>query len=338
MKILITGGAGYIGSHTIVQLLNTNYKIIVIDNLINGSLEALKRVEQITNKEIIFYQGDIRDTLLLEKIFQEHSIDTVIHFAGLKAVGESSKIPLEYYDVNFSGTVALCKVMDKFGVRKLVFSSSATVYGDSVNVPFSEKHPTQKPTNPYGYSKLMVEEILQDLVRSDSRWSIALLRYFNPIGAHSSGMIGEDPNDIPNNLIPYVAQVAIGKLPYLNIFGNDYPTSDGTGVRDYIHVVDLADGHLKAMEFLDGKTGSFIWNLGTGIGYSVLEVVREYEEISKAHIPYQIKPRRNGDIAVCYADASKAKEDLNWVAKYSLSDMLYDSWQWQSQNPNGYKS
>lgn len=336
-KILLTGGAGYIGSHTALEFLAQGYEIIVLDNLANSSYESIKRVEQLSSKKITFYEGDIRDTSILSEIFTNHHIDSVVHFAGLKSVGESSKVPLEYYDVNVAGTVNLCKVMDDFGIYKLVFSSSATVYGDAEIMPISESHPTQKPTNPYGYSKFMVEEILQDLCRSNSKWSIALLRYFNPIGAHESGLIGEDPNDIPNNLVPYVAQVAIGKLPYLNIFGNDYSTQDGTGVRDYIHVVDLANGHLKAMEYLNNHMGSFIWNLGTGKGYSVLEVLREYEKQSQKSIPYKIQPRRAGDIGICYADPIKAEKDLNWKAKFSLEEMLRDSWNWQSKNPNGYK-
>ncbi|MBS7838553.1 UDP-glucose 4-epimerase GalE [Wohlfahrtiimonas chitiniclastica] len=337
INILLTGGAGYIGSHTALEFLSQDYEIIVLDNLVNSSYESIKRVEQLSSKKITFYKGDIRDSNILEKIFTNHNIECVVHFAGLKSVGESSKIPLEYYDVNIAGTISLCKAMEKFSVYKLVFSSSATVYGDAEIMPISESHPTQKPTNPYGYSKFMVEEILQDMSKANSNWSIALLRYFNPIGAHESGLIGEDPNDIPNNLVPYVAQVAIGKLPYLNVFGNDYPTEDGTGVRDYIHVVDLANGHLKAMEYLNGNSGAFIWNLGTGQGYSVLDVVNEYSKVSEKNIPYEIKPRRDGDIAVCYADPKKAKLELNWEAQYTLIEMLRDSWNWQSKNPNGYK-
>lgn len=337
-RVLLTGGAGYIGSHTSLELLAQGYEVVILDSLVNSSYESIKRVEQISGKAITFYEGDIRDSKILAEIFTTHTIECVVHFAGLKSVGESSKIPLEYYDVNVAGTVNLCKVMEKFSVYKLVFSSSATVYGDAEIMPISESHPTQKPTNPYGYSKFMVEEILQDMSKVNSKWSIALLRYFNPIGAHESGLIGEDPNDIPNNLVPYVAQVAIGKLPYLNIFGNDYSTQDGTGVRDYIHVVDLAHGHLKAMRYLDNHRGSFIWNLGTGQGYSVLDVVNEYGKVSEKNIPYEIKPRRDGDIAVCYADPKKAREELNWVAQYSLTEMLRDSWNWQSKNPNGYKS
>lgn len=335
--VMLTGGAGYIGSHTALEFLAQGYDVVVLDNLVNSSYESIKRVEQLSSKKITFYEGDIRDAKILAKIFTNHKIECVVHFAGLKSVGESSKIPLEYYDVNIAGTISLCKVMEKFSIYKLVFSSSATVYGDAEVMPISESHPTQKPTNPYGYSKFMVEEILQDISKANSNWSIALLRYFNPIGAHESGLIGEDPNDIPNNLVPYVAQVAIGKLPYLNIFGNDYPTQDGTGVRDYIHVVDLANGHLKAMEYLNGNSGTFIWNLGTGQGYSVLDVVNEYSKVSERSIPYEIKPRRKGDIAVCYADPKKAKSELNWEAQYTLTEMLRDSWNWQSKNPNGYK-
>lgn len=335
--VLLTGGAGYIGSHTAVELLNNDYEVIVLDNLSNSSIESIKRVEELANKQIAFYEGDIRDPKILEKIFTNYKIDCVVHFAGLKSVSESSRIPLDYYDVNIAGTINLCKIMEKFTVYNLVFSSSATVYGDADIMPISEAHPTQKPTNPYGYSKFMVEEILQDMSKANSNWSIALLRYFNPIGAHESGLIGEDPNEIPNNLVPYVAQVAIGKLSHLNIFGNDYPTHDGTGVRDYIHVVDLANGHLKAMEYLNGYLGTFIWNLGTGKGYSVLDVVNEYNKVAERKIPYEIKPRREGDIAICYADPKKAKSELNWEAQYNLTEMLRDSWNWQSKNPNGYK-
>lgn len=337
--VLVTGGAGYIGSHTCVELLLRGVEIVVIDNLSNSTAESLRRVEMLTGKNITFIKGDIRDSILLDNIFISYSIEAVIHFAGLKAVGESSVVPLEYYDVNVAGTITLCKAMEKHGVYNLVFSSSATVYGDSVDVPFSESQPTRRPTNPYGYSKLVVEEILQDLSKSNHKWSIALLRYFNPIGAHPSGLIGEDPNDIPNNLVPYVSQVAIGKLSCLNVFGSDYPTIDGTGVRDYIHVVDLAKGHLKAMKYIQdsGKSGAFIWNLGTGCGSSVLDIVNQYKAVSSKEIPYKISPRRPGDIAICYANADKAKQELGWQAKYSLHEMLKDSWNWQSKNPNGYK-
>lgn len=335
--VLVTGGAGYIGSHTCMELLEGGCNVIVIDNLSNSSEESLLRVEKLTEKNITFIKGDIRDEILLNKIFSEHSIDAVIHFAGLKAVGESAAIPLEYYDVNVAGTINLCKIMEKYGVYNLVFSSSATVYGDSENVPFIETQATRKPTNPYGYSKLVVENILQDLTQSNPKWSIALLRYFNPIGAHPSGLIGEDPNDIPNNLVPYVSQVAIGKLECLYIFGNDYLTSDGTGIRDYIHVVDLAKGHLKAMDYIQKKSGSFIWNLGTGCGSSVLDVVNEYKVIASRDIPYKFSPRRKGDIAICYANAEKAQKELGWHAQFSLHEMLEHSWNWQSKNPNGYR-
>ncbi len=336
--ILLTGGAGYIGSHTAVQLLNANYHVIVLDNLINSSSESIARVEKITQKKITFIQGDVRHQAILEQVFNQYNIDAVIHFAGLKAVGESTKKPLEYYDVNVGGTIQLCQAMQKAGIFKLVFSSSATVYGDSPNVPFSENQPTQKPTNPYGHSKLMVEEILQDLAKADKRWAIGLLRYFNPIGAHSSGLIGEDPNGIPNNLLPFVSQVAIGKLPKLSIFGDDYPTKDGTGVRDYIHVCDLANGHLAALQFLLKCTGSHIWNLGTGQGYSVLDIVKTFEQVANKSINYQIMPRRSGDIATCYAHPEKAERELNWQAQCSLTDMITDTWNWQQKNPNGYKT
>ncbi len=334
-KIFVTGGAGYIGSHTCVELLSAGYEIIVLDNLSNSSAESLRRVEEIAGKSLTFVQGDIRDSALLNKLFSEHDIAAVIHFAGLKAVGESVSEPLAYYDNNVNGTVVLLEAMQQAGVKTLVFSSSATVYGDPASLPIREDFPTSA-TNPYGRSKLMIEEILQDLHVSDNSWRIALLRYFNPVGAHASGRIGEDPNDIPNNLMPYISQVAIGKLEQLSVFGNDYPTVDGTGVRDYIHVVDLAVGHVRAIERLQKGAGVHAWNLGVGKGYSVLEMVAAFEKASGRPVPYKIAPRRSGDIAACYADPEKAGNDLGWKAEKGLDEMVADSWRWQSDNPNGY--
>lgn len=335
MAILVTGGAGYIGSHTLVQLLNEGNDVVVIDNLCNSSVESLQRVQSITGKSVHFYQGDVADRTLLARIFAEHAVESVIHFAGLKAVGESTQIPLHYYLNNVSGTVVLCEEMAKAGVFKLVFSSSATVYGDPATVPILENFPTGA-TNPYGRSKLMVEEILRDLCASDERWSVALLRYFNPVGAHSSGLIGEDPNGIPNNLLPYITQVAIGRLQQLQVFGDDYSTPDGTGVRDYIHVVDLADGHLKALERIAHNSGVSTYNLGTGLGYSVLEMVKAFEAASDRPVPFNIVERRPGDIAECWADSSLAAEELGWRATRSLDVMMRDSWNWQEKNPQGY--
>lgn len=335
-KILVTGGAGYIGSHTLVQLLQVDLDVVVLDNLCNANPESLRRVEQITGKPVLFVQGDIRDRTLLDRVFSEHKIDAVIHFAGLKAVGESVAEPAKYYDNNFNGSLILTQAMQAAGVFKLVFSSSATVYGDPAEMPITENCPLGQPTNPYGWSKLMVERMLMDLATSDSRWSIALLRYFNPVGAHKSGLIGEDPNGIPNNLLPYIAQVAVGRLPELSVFGSDYPTPDGTGVRDYIHVVDLAKGHLAALEKLEQQAGACAWNLGTGTGYSVLQMVAAFEKASERSVPYQIKPRRAGDIATCYADPDKAAQELGWQAELSLQQMMQDTWRWQSQNPGGY--
>ncbi len=335
MTVLVTGGAGYIGSHTCVQLLEAGYDVLVLDNLCNSSPVALQRVEQIAGKTVKFVKGDIRDRECLDRIFESYSIDSVIHFAGLKAVGESCQLPLMYYENNVSGTLALCQAMQAAGVHKLVFSSSATVYGDPASVPIREDFPTSA-TNPYGRSKLMIEEMLRDLEVSDSRWRVALLRYFNPVGAHESGLIGEDPNGIPNNLLPYISQVAIGKLNQLSVFGGDYPTPDGTGVRDYIHVVDLADGHLKALAALDRTEGVLTCNLGTGCGYSVLEMVREFERVSDKQVPYQVVDRRAGDIAECYADASFARQQLGWQAVRDLRQMISDSWRWQLQNPEGF--
>lgn len=333
MKILVTGGAGYIGSHTCVELLDSGHDVIVIDNLCNSEEEALIRVEKITSKKIKFYKGDIQNQLLLKKIFEENKIDAVIHFAGLKAVGESVEQPLRYYQNNIGGTLTLCKAMTDAGVKKIIFSSSATVYGSPKTVPVREDFPLSA-TNPYGYTKLMIEQILKDLYTSDNSWHITILRYFNPIGAHKSGIIGENPNGIPNNLMPYITQTAAGKLKKLKVFGDDYPTHDGTGVRDYIHVVDLAKGHVAALK--TSKSGVYIYNLGTGKGYSVLDVVKAFEKASGIKIPYEIAPRRSGDIAEVYADPSKAKAELGWTAQYGLDEMCADSWHWQSQNPDGY--
>ena len=335
MKILVTGGAGYIGSHTCVELLNSGAEVIVVDNLVNSKMESLKRVEEITGKKLKFYEVDLLDQDKLESVFKENEIDAVIHFAGLKAVGESVQIPLQYYHNNITGTLILCEVMQKYGVKKLVFSSSATVYGMNNVSPLTENLPLST-TNPYGSTKMMIEYILRDLYASDKDWSIALLRYFNPIGAHESGKIGEDPNGIPNNLMPYITQVAVGKLEKLTIYGDDYDTPDGTGVRDYIHVVDLAKGHIKALEKIETDTGIDAFNLGTGIGYSVLDVVSSFEKATGIKIPYTIASRRAGDIATCFADASKAVDELDWKVEYSLEDMCRDSWNWQSNNPNGY--
>ncbi|MGI2197322.1 UDP-glucose 4-epimerase GalE [Shewanella baltica] len=335
MTILVTGGAGYIGTHTLVELLNAGNDVIVLDNLSNSSIEALNRVERITGKSVIFYQGDILNKALLQKVFNDHAIDSVIHFAGLKAVGESVAKPLKYYENNVTGTLILCQVMAEFKVKNLVFSSSATVYGDPASLPITEDFPTGA-TNPYGQSKLMVEHILADVHNADPSWNIARLRYFNPVGAHASGLIGEDPNDIPNNLMPFIAQVAVGKRAALSVFGDDYPTHDGTGVRDYIHVVDLANGHLKALAKLATKPGLVTYNLGTGQGYSVLDMVHAFEKACGKPIAYQIAPRRPGDIAACYADPTHAREDLGWQATHTLADMANSSWHWQSTNPNGY--
>ncbi|MEW5323813.1 UDP-glucose 4-epimerase GalE [Geobacillus thermoleovorans] len=336
MTILVTGGAGYIGSHTCVELLNYGYDIVVVDSFYNSKLEALKRVSEITGKEFPIYNVDLLEKDELEIVFSKHPIEAVIHFAGLKAVGESVAIPLRYYHNNITGTLMLCEVMQAYGVKKIVFSSSATVYGTPERVPISEDFPLQA-TNPYGRTKLMIEEILRDLYVSDNEWSIALLRYFNPIGAHPSGRIGEDPNGIPNNLMPYITQVAVGKLPELRVFGNDYPTVDGTGVRDYIHVVDLAIGHVKALEKVMNTTGVEAYNLGTGRGYSVLELVSAFEKVTGIKIPYKIVDRRPGDVAICYADPTKAKEELGWVATRGIEEMCRDAWRWQSNNPNGYQ-
>ncbi len=335
MAILVTGGAGYIGSHTCAELLQAGYEIIVVDNLSNSKETSLERVKEITGKPFGFYKADLLDREALEDIFAQEDIDAVIHFAGLKAVGESVSIPLRYYHNNITGTLNLCEVMQKYNVKNLVFSSSATVYGDPHKVPITEDFPLSV-TNPYGRTKLMIEEILRDLYVSDAAWNVAILRYFNPIGAHISGRIGEDPNGIPNNLVPYIAQVAVGKLKELHVFGNDYPTPDGTGIRDYIHVVDLALGHLKALEKLKTDPGVVTYNLGTGQGYSVLEMADAFSKASGKAIPYKITDRRPGDIAACYADSSKAREELGWSAHKGLDEMCADSWRWQSDNPNGY--
>lgn len=333
--VLVTGGAGFIGSHTSVELLNAGYDIIILDNFVNSKPESLKRIKELTGKDFKFYQADIRDEEAMTKVFAENKIDAVIHFAGLKSVSQSVKEPLNYYDNNIAGTVCLCRVMDKAGCKKLVFSSSATVYGSKNPSPLREDMPTGGTTNPYGTTKYFIEQILQDLCISDSEWGVSILRYFNPIGAHKSGRIGEDPNGIPGNLMPYITQVAIGKLECLNVCGNDYPTPDGTGVRDYIHVVDLALGHIKALDRLLKVKGCEVYNLGTGKGYSVLDVVKAFEKASGIKINYRIAPRRAGDVACCYADATKAKEVLGWQAQYDIDDMCADSWRWQSQNPNG---
>lgn len=337
MKILVTGGAGYIGSHTCVELLEAGYDVVVVDNLYNASEKSLERVKGITGKEVTFYQADIRDKEALDQIFdKETDVEAVIHFAGLKAVGESVAKPVEYYENNIAGTLNLCDVMRNHGVKNIIFSSSATVYGDPAFVPITEECPKGICTNPYGWTKWMLEQILMDIQKADPEWNVILLRYFNPIGAHKSGKIGEDPKGIPNNLLPYVAQVAIGKLECLGVFGNDYDTPDGTGVRDYIHVVDLAVGHVKAVKKLADKEGVSIYNLGTGHGYSVLEVVKAFEKACGHSINYEIKPRRPGDIASCYCDPAKAKAELGWEAAYGIEEMCEDSWRWQSQNPDGY--
>ncbi len=335
MAILVTGGAGYIGSHTCVELQNAGYDVVVVDNLCNSSEESLKRVEQITGKKAKFYKVDLLDEAGLTKVFEQEEITSVIHFAGLKAVGESVEKPLEYYWNNITGSLILCRVMRSFGVKNLVFSSSATVYGNPHTVPIREDFPLSV-TNPYGRTKLMLEDIFRDLYVADQSWNIILLRYFNPIGAHKSGTIGEDPKGIPNNLVPYITQVAVGKRETVNVFGNDYDTPDGTGVRDYIHVVDLAKGHVKAVEKLAEKKGVLTYNLGTGIGYSVLDMVKSFSKVVGRELPYRICPRRPGDIATCYADPSLAKAELGWEAQLGLEEMCEDSWRWQKNNPDGY--
>lgn len=336
MAVLITGGAGFIGSHTTVELLNAGYDVVIIDNLVNSSKIVLKRVKEITGKDVKFYNYDLLDEEKVDKVFKENKIDAVIHFAALKAVGESVKKPLEYYNNNLTSTLVLLKVMDKYNVKNIVFSSSATVYGNSKVMPLKENAPLQPATNPYGNTKTITEDILRDLYKSDNSWNIAILRYFNPIGAHESGKIGENPKGVPNNIMPYITEVAVGKLEKLHVFGNDYDTPDGTGVRDYIHVVDLAKGHLKALDKLKTDCGIVTYNLGTGKGVSVLDLVKAFSKACGKEIPYVIDPRRAGDIATCYADASKAKEELGWVAEKDINDMCRDSWRWQSNNPDGY--
>lgn len=338
MRILVSGGAGYIGSHTCLQLLNQGHEVVVFDNLSNSSEESLKRVQQLTGKEIKFYQADMLDEAAINAIFDQESIDAVIHFAGLKAVGESVAKPLEYYHNNITGTLILCDAMRKHGVKKIIFSSSATVYGDPAFIPITEECPKGKCTNPYGQTKSMLEEMLIDIQKADPEWSVILLRYFNPVGAHESGMIGEDPAGIPNNLTPYITQVAVGKLKEVGVFGNDYDTPDGTGVRDYIHVMDLADGHVMALKKFEETPAVHIYNLGTGHGYSVLDMIKAFSKAVGKEIPYVIKERRPGDIATCYADPAKAKRELGWEAKRGIDEMCADGWRWQSKNPNGYRT
>lgn len=336
MEILVTGGAGYIGSHTVLLLLENGYDVVVVDNLCNSCHESLKRVKELTGKDLKFYENDINDFEAMDKIFKENDIFAVIHFAGLKAVGESVRIPLKYYENNLGGTFTLLEAMKKNNVKKIVFSSSATVYGDPERVPITEDMKLGA-TNPYGRTKLFLEQILSDVYVADNEFAVSLLRYFNPIGAHESGRIGENPRGIPNNLMPYITQVASGKLKQLSIFGDDYDTHDGTGVRDYIHVMDLAQGHIKAIEYIKDKTGVFVHNLGTGTGYSVLDIVKAFEKANGLKIPYVIAERRPGDIATCYADPSKAQEELGWTAKRDIVDMCRDSWNWQKNNPLGYE-
>ena len=337
MSILVTGGIGFIGSHTVVELQNSGYEVVILDNLSNAKVGVLDRIEAITGKRPKFYEADIRDRAALENIFANEKIDSCIHFAGLKAVGESVRKPLEYYDNNIAGTLVLLDVMRKNGCKNIIFSSSATVYGDPAFVPITEECPKGICTNPYGWTKSMLEQIMSDMQKADPEWNVVLLRYFNPIGAHKSGTMGENPNGIPNNLMPYITQVAVGKREELGVFGDDYDTPDGTGVRDYIHVVDLAIGHVKAVKKLEENAGLKIYNLGTGTGYSVLDVVKNFEEASGVKIPYSIKPRRAGDIATCYADAALAKEELGWEAQYGIKEMCEDSWRWQKNNPKGYE-
>ena len=335
MKILVTGGAGYIGSHTCIKLLQAGYEIIVVDNLCNSKEESLRRVQELTGKKLTFYKVDLLDREHLENVFENHPIHAVVHFAGLKSMGESVNIPLEYFHNNVSGTLVLLMVMKKYNVRNIVFSSTAGVYGEAKTVPITEEFPVSV-LNPYSRTKLMIEDILRDLYKAEPEWNIALLRYFNPVGAHPSGRIGEDPNGIPNNLMPYVAQVAVGKRPFVRVWGNNYPTPDGTGVRDYIHVMDLANGHVKALEKLNTNPGVVTYNLGTGRGYSVMEVIGAFEKACQNEIPYQIMDRRPGDAAISYADPTKANRDLKWYAEKTLDDMCKDAWQWQSQNPDGF--
>ena len=337
MAILVTGGAGYIGSHTVVELLNIGKDVVVVDNLSNSSEKSLERVREITGKDVKFYKADILDKAALEEIFEKENIESCIHFAGLKAVGESVAKPWEYYNNNITGTLVLVDVMKKYGCKNIIFSSSATIYGDPAFIPITEECPKGICTNPYGWTKSMLEQILTDIQKADNEWNVVILRYFNPIGAHISGRIGENPNGIPNNLMPYITQVAVGKLEKLGVFGNDYDTHDGTGVRDYIHVVDLAKGHVKALAKLEKGSGLNIYNLGTGTGYSVLDMVKSFEKANGVPVPYVIKDRRPGDIATCYADATKAKTELGWEAENGIEEMCRDSWRWQSGNPNGFE-
>ena len=336
MNVLVTGGAGYIGSHTCVELLERGYGVIVADNLVNSSAKSLERVQQITGKSLDFYEIDVRDRAALDRIFEKHDINCAIHFAGLKAVGESVSMPLEYYDNNLNSTITLCRAMKDHGVKNIVFSSSATVYSGDNEMPLRESSHTGMCTNPYGWTKYMSEQILRDTAFADEEWSIALLRYFNPIGAHSSGLIGEDPRGIPNNLMPFISQVAVGRRDHLSVFGNDYPTPDGTGVRDYIHVVDLARGHVCAIEYMQKHKGENVFNLGTGMGYSVLDMVKAFERVTGIKIPYEIVARRPGDLATVYSSPDKSAELLGWKAQYNLDDMCRDTWAWQSKNPMGY--
>ncbi len=336
MNVLVTGGAGYIGSHTCVELLERGYGVIVADNLVNSSAKSLERVQQITGKSLDFYEIDVRDRAALDRIFEKHDINCAIHFAGLKAVGESVAMPLEYYDNNLNSTITLCRAMKDHGVKNIVFSSSATVYSGDNEMPLRESSHTGMCTNPYGWTKYMSEQILRDTAFADEEWSIALLRYFNPIGAHSSGLIGEDPRGIPNNLMPFISQVAVGRRDHLNVFGNDYDTHDGTGVRDYIHVVDLARGHVCAIEYMQKHKGENVFNLGTGMGYSVLDMVKAFERVTGIKIPYEIVARRPGDLATVYSCPDKSAELLGWKAEYNLDDMCRDTWAWQSKNPMGY--
>ena len=337
MNVLVTGGAGYIGSHTCVELLESGHTVVVIDNLCNSNPKSLERVREITGKELRFYEGDVRDEALLRKIFGENPIDCVIHFAGLKAVGESVAQPWRYYDNNLNSTLVLTKVMEEARVRKLIFSSSATVYTADNEMPLNEQSRTGNCTNPYGWTKYMTEQILSGMAHADKNWSIVLLRYFNPIGAHESGRIGEDPRGIPNNLMPYISQVAVGRREYLSVFGDDYDTPDGTGVRDYIHVVDLAKGHVAAVKYACAHSGCEVFNLGTGTGYSVLDMVKAFREVNGVQVPYKITPRRPGDIGTCYADPAKSREILGWQAGKDLKDMCRDAWRWQKENPMGYE-
>lgn len=336
MAILVTGGAGFIGSHTVIELQNAGYDVVVVDNLVNSSEKSLERVEKITGKKVPFYKVDILDREGLNEVFAKEKIDSCIHFAGLKAVGESVQKPWEYYENNIAGTLTLVDVMCKHNVKNIIFSSSATVYGDPAMIPITEECPKGQCTNPYGWTKSMLEQVLTDIQKADPEWNVVILRYFNPIGAHKSGTIGENPNGIPNNLMPYITQVAVGKLKELGVFGNDYDTHDGTGVRDYIHVVDLAKGHVKALKKIEDKSGLSVYNLGTGKGYSVLDIVKNFEEATGVKIPYVMKPRRAGDIATCYSSAEKAYKELGWKAENGIKEMCEDSWRWQSNNPNGY--